>query len=58
MKENKRYQVPKRELGSKQTKPSAYFYDGTKHHKEKACLPPTHLMRIKRFYDKRIKRMF
>ena len=41
-KTNKRYQVPKRELGSKQTKPSANFHDGTKHQKEKAWLSAAH----------------
>ena len=39
---NKIYRTPKREDGSKQTKPSTKFHDGTKYQKETACLPPTH----------------
>ena len=35
-----------REDGSKQTKHSTKFHDGTKYQKKKACLPPTHLIRI------------
>ena len=37
-----KYQAPKREEGSEQTKPSTKFHDGTKYQKETACLPPTH----------------
>ena len=40
--QKERCQTPKRENGSKQTKPSTKFHDGTKHQKETACLPQTH----------------
>ena len=39
---NKGYQTPKREDGSKQTKLSTKFHDGTKYQKETVCIPPTH----------------
>ena len=52
---NKGYQTPKREDGSKQTKLSTKFHDGTKYQKESG-LPSTntHLIRITRwaFYRK------
>ena len=40
--QKERCQTPKREDGSKQTKLSTKFHDGTKYQKEMACLPPTH----------------
>ena len=42
LKHTKWYQTPKREDGSKQTKLSTKFHDGTKYQKEMACLPPKH----------------
>ena len=40
--QKERCQTPKRENGSKQTKCSTKFHDGTKYQKETVCIPPTH----------------